>query len=183
MSERPKFTYNPFYKETSFGAVSAVLTPVEEFREKVRTAMCLPDQGVVIGIHMPTAVNGNGNNKNKHAGILGAFRESFTKIASELEQWGLKPHSMVAVTHIVAAGTSKRYGFEIRKVSKRQVDHTRLQRARKGYKLTGRYRKAEKEGGKKRKKMGPIFACYQSFDKFMQEFGNHADFVPEGVSS
>ena len=183
MSERPDFKSNPFKEETSFGVVSAVLTPVEEFREKVRTAMCLPDQGVVIGIHMPTAVNGNGNNKNKHAGILGAFRESFTKIASELEQWGLKPHSMVAVTHIVAAGTSKRYGFEIRKVSKRQVDHTRLQRARKGYKLTGRYRKAVKEGGKKKKKMGSIFVCYQPFDKFMREFGNHADSVPEEVSS
>src|SRR3990167_1177475 len=183
MLERSNFASNPFCKETSFGVVSAVLTPVEEFSEKVRRAMYLPDQGVVIEIHMPAAVNGSGNDKNKHVGILGAFRESFTKIALELERWGFKPHSIVAVTHLVAAGTSKRYGFEIRKVSKRQVDHTRLQRARKGYKLTGKYRKAEKEGDKKRKKMGPIFVCYQTFEKFMEEFGKHADLVPEEVSS
>jgi len=183
MAERPDFTPNPFKEETSFGAVSAVITPVEEFREEVRKAMCLPDEGVVIEIHMREAVRGNGNDKNKHAGILGAFRESFTQIALELEREGLKPHSIVAVTHVVAAGTSLRYGFEKRRISKRQVDHTRLQRARKGYKLTGRYRKAEKEGDKKGKKMGPIFACYQPFDKFMQTFDNHADLIPEEVSS
>ena len=176
MTERPNFTSNPFCKETSFGAVSAVLTPVEGFREKVRRTMCLPDSGVVIEIHMPNAVKGNGSdNNNKYAGILGSFTESFRQIASEIVRWGLEPHSVVAVTHGIASRTSRRFGFDVKKVSKRQVDSVRLKRARKGYKLTTRY--------KIKKKMGPIFACYQSFEKYMQKFGGRANFVPEEVSS
>src|SRR3989344_4782928 len=166
MTERPNFTSNPFSKETSFGAVSAVLTPVEGFREKVRRTMCLPDSGVVIEIHMPNAVKGGGSdNNNKYAGIIG----------SEIVRWGLEPHSVVAVTHGIASRTSRRFGFDVKKVSKRQVDSVRLKRARKGYKLTTRY--------KIKKKMGPIFACYQSFEKYMQKFGGRANFVPEEVSS
>ena len=80
MAERPDFTSNPFKEETSFGAVSAVITPVEEFREEVRKAMCLPDEGVVIEIHMREAVRGNGSKGNKHAGILGVIRESFDQL-------------------------------------------------------------------------------------------------------
>ena len=177
MIERPIFTSNPFNKETSFGAVSAVLTPVGQFSEEVRRAMCLPDEGVVIEIHMPKAVKGNGNNNdNKYAGVLGAFSESFGQIASEAVRWGSEFHSVVAVTHGIASRTSRRFGFAVKKVSKRHVDSVRLKRARKGYKLTARYQKGEK-------KMGPIFACYQSFEKYMQKFGGRANFVPEEVPS
>jgi len=178
MAERPDFTSNPFKEETSFGAVSAVITPVEEFREEVRKAMCLPDEGVVIEIHMREAVRGNGSKGNKHAGILGVIRESFENVASELNRWGIEAHFVVAITNRVAGLTSQRYGFTVQEISQEHVDRQRIEWAWEGFKLTSRYDPDNDKIEDMR-----IFACYQSFKHFMREFGGHADSVPEEVSS
>ena len=178
MEERPVITTNPFKKETSFGVVWALLVPVSDFDKEVRRIMGLPDEGVVIEIHMPEAVRGNGENGYKYAGVLGVIRVGFVYVASELDRWGIEAHSVVAITNKVAGLTSQRYGFVVEEVSQEQVDEERIERAWKGFKLTSRY-DLEKDTKEKMR----IFACYQSFENFMQKFGGHATSVPGKVSS
>ena len=178
MAERPVYTKNPFKKETSFGVVWALLTPVSDFHEEVRRVMCLPDEGEVIEIHMPEAVRGNGKNGNKYAGVLGVIREGFGYVASGIDRWGVDAHSVVAITNEIAGLTSRRYGFAVEEVSQEHVDEKRIERAWKGFKLTSRYA----SDADKKEKMR-IFACYQTFENFMQKFGKHADSVHEEVSS
>ncbi len=130
--------------------------------QRIRQSLDLGDDDSCLVMHLESKVE-----RDTKREILLAFRDSFRKMASYLQEYRLTPRYVVGITHQRLVHAAKLFGFRSLAVDPNELPDDEIQRINNGYALTASYQKGEP--------VGDYLVCYQPLEVFLQRFNGQSE--------